>query len=78
MPEVPPVIQRDKSSIRDVVGPTPDSAKGETNEGEALLEEVEGQAQAAAALKKMRRVKEKSPIQTDPLKRKKSESASPA
>ena len=42
MPEVPLIISRDKSSIRDTIGPTPSATRGEANEGEALPEEVKG------------------------------------
>ena len=58
--------------------PTPDAARGETDGGEALPEEVEGQVQAVVALKKRKRVKEKSPFQTSSLKRKRPELASQA
>jgi len=62
----------------EAAGSTPDAAKGEINEDEALLEEEEGQTQATATLKKRKRVKEKSPIRTSLLKTKGPESASHA
>ena len=76
MPEVPLIVPRDKFSIRNVVRPNHDTARGETGEGEALPEEVKGQAQVAAALKKRKRVKEKLPIRIGLPKRKRQESSS--
>jgi len=69
MLEVPPIVPRDKSSIRDATGSTPDTARGEIDGNEALFEEEDGQAQAAAALKKRKRVK-KSPVRASPPKKK--------
>ena len=60
---MPLIILNDRPSIRDATGPTPDDARGDTSGCEAFLEDVEGQAQALAALKKRKRAKEKSPIQ---------------
>jgi len=73
---VPPVVPRDKSLVRDAVGLTSDAPRGETNGCEDLAEEVEGQAQTTATLKKKKRVKENLPIQTSPPKRKRSKSVS--
>jgi len=69
-------IPNDRPSIRGATGPTPNAARGDTGGCEAFLEDVEGQAQALATLKKRNRAKEKSPIQNGSPKRKRPEPAS--
>ena len=69
-----PSSQGRSVSIKDELESSPDVAGGETGEDGASSKEAKGQV--AVTLKKMKRVKGKSPIQTGRHKRKRSELAS--
>ena len=72
-PEVPHVVPRDKSTVEDVVALTLDVAIEKYGEKEYLPEKMEGESQAVISLKRVKRVKGKSPALTGSLKRKEPE-----
>ena len=64
---MPPVVSRDKSSIREAAGSTVGVTKGKTGEDEVALEEEECRDQTVVSLNKRKRAK-KSPVLGSPSK----------